>query len=148
MRHDPWHSQTNEVQFGHSPGWKVAVQRPTPKTRWGCCVGCAGEAGNDPVIFFESISVRCSTRPRRWQALYPGDGDYVLDFVDYARTVRDGDALTIVTLGRDGGALRRGVGGRRSVEIRSAHLDVDRGDGDGRARLGARRSNAALPGGA
>ena len=22
---DPWHSQTNEVQFVHSPGWKVAV---------------------------------------------------------------------------------------------------------------------------
>ena len=22
---DPWHSQTNEVQFVHAPGWKVAV---------------------------------------------------------------------------------------------------------------------------
>ena len=22
---DPWHSQTNEVQFVHNPGWQVAV---------------------------------------------------------------------------------------------------------------------------
>ena len=30
---DPWHSQTNEVQFVHSPGWRVACP-PTPKTPW------------------------------------------------------------------------------------------------------------------
>ena len=30
---DPWHSQTNEVAFVHTPGWQVAV----PSKRRGCC---------------------------------------------------------------------------------------------------------------
>ena len=47
---DPWHSQTNEVAFVHSPGWKVAVPSNAEDA-----VGLLRGAlrGNDPVIFFE-----------------------------------------------------------------------------------------------
>jgi 2-oxoisovalerate dehydrogenase E1 component len=47
---DPWHSQTNEVQFVHAPGWKVAVPSNAEDA-----VGLlrASLRGNDPVIFFE-----------------------------------------------------------------------------------------------
>jgi 2-oxoisovalerate dehydrogenase E1 component len=47
---DPWHSQTNEVQFVHNPGWKVAVPSNAEDA-----VGLlrASLRGHDPVIFFE-----------------------------------------------------------------------------------------------
>ena len=47
---DPWHSQTNEVQFVHSPGWKVAVPSNAEDA-----VGLLRTAlrGNDPVMFFD-----------------------------------------------------------------------------------------------
>ncbi|HEY0447383.1 MAG TPA: thiamine pyrophosphate-dependent enzyme, partial [Allosphingosinicella sp.] len=46
---DPWHSQTNEVQFVHNPGWLVAVPSNAEDA-----VGLLRGAlrGNDPVIFF------------------------------------------------------------------------------------------------
>lgn len=88
---DPWHSQTNEVQFVHSPGWKVAVPSNAEDA-----VGLlrASLRGNDPVIFFEHRAMLDATSARR---PYPGD-DFVLPF-GKARIVRDGDDLTIVTWG-------------------------------------------------
>jgi 2-oxoisovalerate dehydrogenase E1 component len=88
---DPWHSQTNEVQFVHSPGWKVAVPSNTEDA-----VGLlrASLRGNDPVIFFEHRAMLDATFARR---PYPGD-DFVLPF-GRARIVREGSDLTIVTWG-------------------------------------------------
>lgn len=88
---DPWHSQTNEVQFVHSPGWKVAVPSNAEDA-----VGLLRGAlrGNDPVIFFEHRAMLDATSARR---PYPGD-DFVLPF-GRARIVRDGDDITIVTWG-------------------------------------------------
>jgi len=88
---DPWHSQTNEVQFVHSPGWKVAVPSNAEDA-----VGLlrASLRGNDPVIFFEHRAMLDATSARR---PYPGD-DFVLPF-GKARIVRDGGDLTIVTWG-------------------------------------------------
>jgi 2-oxoisovalerate dehydrogenase E1 component len=88
---DPWHSQTNEVQFVHSPGWRVAVPSNAEDA-----VGLLRSAlrGNDPVIFFEHramLDAACARRP------YPGD-DFVVPF-GQARTVLEGDDLTIVTWG-------------------------------------------------
>jgi 2-oxoisovalerate dehydrogenase E1 component len=88
---DPWHSQTNEVQFVHSPGWQVAVPSNAEDA-----VGLLRTAlrGNDPVVFFEHRAMLDDAWARR---PWPGD-DYVLPF-GRAKKVRQGDAITIVTWG-------------------------------------------------
>jgi 2-oxoisovalerate dehydrogenase E1 component len=88
---DPWHSQTNEVQFVHNPGWQVAVPSNAEDA-----VGLLRSAlrGNDPVIFFEHRAMLDDAWARR---PYPGD-DYALPF-GRAKTVRRGDDISIVTWG-------------------------------------------------
>ncbi|MBV9572058.1 MAG: pyruvate dehydrogenase [Alphaproteobacteria bacterium] len=88
---DPWHSQTDEVRFVHSPGWKVAVPSNAEDA-----VGLLRTAlrGNDPVIFFEHRAMLDATSARR---PYPGD-DFVLPF-GKARIVREGSDITVVTWG-------------------------------------------------
>ncbi|HWH22010.1 MAG TPA: transketolase C-terminal domain-containing protein [Allosphingosinicella sp.] len=88
---DPWHSQTNEVQFVHNPGWLVAVPSNAEDA-----VGLlrSGLRGNDPVIFFEHRAMLDDMWARR---PYPGD-DYVLPF-GRAKKTREGDQITIVTWG-------------------------------------------------
>lgn len=88
---DPWHSQTNEVQFVHSVGWKVAVPSNAEDA-----VGLlrAGLRGNDPVIFFEHRAMLDAPWARR---KYPGD-DYILPF-GKATLTREGDDITLVTWG-------------------------------------------------
>jgi 2-oxoisovalerate dehydrogenase E1 component len=88
---DPWHSQTNEVQFVHNPGWLVAVPSNAEDA-----VGLLRTAlrGNDPVIFFEHRSMLDDMWARR---PYPGD-EYVLPF-GRAKKTREGDQITIVTWG-------------------------------------------------
>ena len=88
---DPWHSQTNEVQFVHNPGWLVAAPSNAEDA-----VGLLRSAlrGNDPTVFFEHRAMLDDVWARR---PYPGD-DYVLPF-GRARMVREGGAITIVTWG-------------------------------------------------
>ena len=88
---DPWHSQTNEVAFVHTPGWKVAVPSNAEDA-----VGLLRGAlrGNDPVIFFEHRAMLDDAWARR---SWPGD-DYVLPFGRAKRT-REGEAITLVTWG-------------------------------------------------
>lgn len=88
---DPWHSQTNEVQFVHNPGWKVAVPSNAEDA-----VGLlrTGLRGNDPVVFFEHRAMLDDVWARR---PYPGD-DYVLPF-GKAKKTREGSDITIVTWG-------------------------------------------------
>lgn len=88
---DPWHSQTNEVQFVHNPGWQVAAPSNAEDA-----VGLLRTAlrGNDPVVFFEHRAMLDDAWARR---PWPGD-DYVLPF-GRAKKVRQGDAITIVTWG-------------------------------------------------
>lgn len=88
---DPWHSQTNEVQFVHNPGWLVAVPSNAEDA-----VGLlrSGLRGNDPVVFFEHRAMLDDSWARR---PYPGD-DYVLPY-GRAKKVKQGDQITIVTWG-------------------------------------------------
>ena len=88
---DPWHSQTNEVAFVHTPGWKVAVPSNAEDA-----VGLLRTAlrGNDPVLFFEHRAMLDHAWARR---PYPGD-DFALPF-GKARTTVSGDNITIVTWG-------------------------------------------------
>lgn len=88
---DPWHSQTNEVQFVHNPGWKVAVPSNAEDA-----VGLLRGAlrGHDPVLFFEHRAMLDDSWARR---PWPGDA-YVLPF-GRAKKTREGDRITIVTWG-------------------------------------------------
>ena len=88
---DPWHSQTNEVQFVHNPGWLVAVPSNAEDA-----VGLLRGAlrGHDPVLFFEHRAMLDDAWARR---PWPGE-DYVLPF-GRAKKTRQGDDITIVTWG-------------------------------------------------
>ena len=88
---DPWHSMTNEVEFVHAPGWKVAVPSKAEDA-----VGLLRGAlrGNDPVLFFEHRAMLDDSWARR---PWPGS-DYVLPF-GRARKTREGDKITIVNWG-------------------------------------------------
>ncbi|MFH5776653.1 transketolase C-terminal domain-containing protein [Paracoccus sp. NGMCC 1.201697] len=88
---DPWHSQTNEVAFVHSPGWKVAVPSNAEDAA-GLLRGAL--RGNDPVIFLEHRAMLDHAWARR---AWPGD-DYILPF-GKARMVAQGERATIVTWG-------------------------------------------------
>lgn len=88
---DPWHSQSNEVQFVHAIGWRVAMPSNAEDA-----VGLLRSAmrGNDPTIFFEHRAMLDAAWARR---PYPGD-DFVVPF-GKAKTLRQGDELTIVSWG-------------------------------------------------
>ena len=88
---DPWHSQSNEVQFVHAVGWRVAMPSNAEDA-----VGLLRSAlrGNDPTIFFEHRALLDHAWARR---PYPGD-DYVVP-LGKARTLREGKALTVVSWG-------------------------------------------------
>jgi 2-oxoisovalerate dehydrogenase E1 component len=88
---DPWHSMTNEVEFVHNPGWKVAVPS-NAEDAVGLLRGSL--RGNDPVLFFEHRAMLDEAWARR---PWPGDG-YVLEF-GRAKKTREGDRITIVTWG-------------------------------------------------
>jgi 2-oxoisovalerate dehydrogenase E1 component len=88
---DPWHSMTNEVEFVHNPGWKVAVPS-NAEDAVGLLRGSL--RGNDPVLFFEHRAMLDDAWARR---RWPGD-DYVLPF-GRAKKARQGDRITIVTWG-------------------------------------------------
>jgi len=105
---DPWHSQTNEVQFVHAPGWKVAVPSNAEDA-----VGLLRAAirGNDPVIFFEHRAMLDAVWARR---PYPGD-DFVLPF-GQARRICQGEQLTLVTWGAMVERCEAAAAGR-SVEV-------------------------------
>jgi 2-oxoisovalerate dehydrogenase E1 component len=88
---DPWHSQSNEVQWVHGIGWRVAMPSNAEDA-----VGLLRAAlrGNDPTIFFEHRSLLDGSWARR---AYPGD-DFVVEF-GKATLVHSGTAMTVVAWG-------------------------------------------------
>jgi 2-oxoisovalerate dehydrogenase E1 component len=88
---DPWHSQSNEVQWLHGVGWRLAMPSNAQDA-----VGLLRSAlrGNDPTIFFEHRSLLDGGWARR---PYPGD-EFVVPF-GKASLLREGTDLTVVTWG-------------------------------------------------
>jgi 2-oxoisovalerate dehydrogenase E1 component len=88
---DPWHSQSNEVQWVHGLGWHVAMPSNAQDA-----VGLLRSAlrGNDPTIFFEHRSLLDGAWARR---AYPGD-EYVVPF-GKASVLREGTTLTVISWG-------------------------------------------------
>jgi 2-oxoisovalerate dehydrogenase E1 component len=88
---DPWHSQSNEVQWIHGLGWRVAMPSNAEDA-----VGLLRSAlrGNDPTIFFEHRALLDGGWARR---AYPGD-EFVVPF-GKARVLREGSRATVVSWG-------------------------------------------------
>jgi 2-oxoisovalerate dehydrogenase E1 component len=88
---DPWHSQSNEVQWVHGLGWRVAMPSNAQDA-----VGLLRSAlrGNDPTIFFEHRSLLDGGWARR---PYPGD-EFVVPF-GKASLLREGTTLTVISWG-------------------------------------------------
>jgi 2-oxoisovalerate dehydrogenase E1 component len=88
---DPWHSQSNEVQWLHGLGWRLAMPSNAQDA-----VGLLRSAlrGNDPTIFFEHRSLLDGGWARR---PYPGD-EFVVPF-GKASLLHEGSDLTLVTWG-------------------------------------------------
>jgi 2-oxoisovalerate dehydrogenase E1 component len=88
---DPWHSQSNEVQWLHGVGWRLAMPSNAQDA-----VGLLRSAlrGNDPTIFFEHRSLLDGSWARR---PYPGD-EFVVPYGKASR-LREGSELTLVTWG-------------------------------------------------
>jgi 2-oxoisovalerate dehydrogenase E1 component len=88
---DPWHSQSNEVQWVHGLGWRVAMPSNAQDA-----VGLLRSAlrGNDPTIFFEHRSLLDGGWARR---AYPGD-EFIVPF-GKASVLREGTTLSVVSWG-------------------------------------------------
>jgi 2-oxoisovalerate dehydrogenase E1 component len=88
---DPWHSQSNEVQWLHGVGWRLAMPSNAQDA-----VGLLRSAlrGNDPTIFFEHRSLLDGGWARR---PYPGD-EFVVPF-GKASLLREGADLTVISWG-------------------------------------------------
>lgn len=88
---DPWHSQSNEVQWVHGLGWRVAMPSNAQDA-----VGLLRGAlrGNDPTIFLEHRALLDAAWARR---AYPGD-DYVVPF-GKANLVCEGTKLSVISWG-------------------------------------------------
>jgi 2-oxoisovalerate dehydrogenase E1 component len=88
---DPWHSQSNEVQFAHAVGWRLAMPSNAEDA-----VGLLRTAlrGSDPTIFFEHRALLDNPWARR---PYPGD-EFIIPF-GLAKCLRPGKELTVVTWG-------------------------------------------------
>jgi 2-oxoisovalerate dehydrogenase E1 component len=88
---DPWHSVSGEVTWLHGLGWQVAYPSNAEDA-----AGLLRSAlrSNNPTIFFEHRALLDGAWARR---PYPGDS-YLVPFGN-ARTIQEGDAITIVTWG-------------------------------------------------
>jgi 2-oxoisovalerate dehydrogenase E1 component len=111
---DPWHSQTNEVQFVHNPGWLVAVPSNAEDAVGLLRARCA------------ATTRRCSwSIARCWTTAGlggPGPGDaYVLPF-GRARKTRQGEAISIITWGAMVPRCEEGAGRHVRRRHRPAYL--------------------------
>lgn len=88
---DPWHSQCAEVKWVHAIGWQVAMPSNAEDA-----AGLLRYAlrDNNPTIFFEHRKMLDHSWARR---PYPGD-QYIIPF-GKAKTITEGDRLTVVSWG-------------------------------------------------
>ena len=114
-RGDPWHSMCDEVEWAHKVGWQLAMPSNAEDA-----VGLLRSAlrSNNPTIFFEHRNLLDDSWARR---PYPGD-EFVIPF-GKAKTLTEGDKLTVVTWGamvqRCEAAARQHEGNVEVIDLRS-----------------------------
>jgi 2-oxoisovalerate dehydrogenase E1 component len=92
IRGGPFHSQSPETLYAHTPGWHLAYPSNAADAKGLIKTACRTE---DPVLFFEHKGLY-----RQVYTKTPEPGpDYLVPF-GKARTVRGGDDLTVVAWGR------------------------------------------------
>ncbi len=92
IRGGPFHSQTPETLYAHTPGWYLAYPSNAADAKGLIKTACRME---DPVLFFEHKGLY-----RQVYTKTPEPGpDYLIPF-GKARTARRGDDLTVITWGR------------------------------------------------
>src|SRR5438445_11382393 len=92
IRGGPFHSQSPETLYAHTPGWYLAYPSNAADAKGLIKTACRM---NDPVLFFEHKGLY-----RQVYTKTPEPGpDYLIPF-GKARTVREGSDLTVVTWGR------------------------------------------------
>jgi 2-oxoisovalerate dehydrogenase E1 component len=101
----PFHSQSNEAWFVHTPGLKV-VYPSSPEDAKGLMMAAINDPG--PVMFFEHKALY-----RSISGIVPG-GDYEVE-IGKARQVRSGHDVSIITYG---------AGVHWAVEYADAHSDI------------------------
>lgn len=89
VRAGPFHSQSPEAWFAHTPGLKVIVPA-TPTDTKGLLKAAIRD--NNPVIFFEPKYLY-----RRVKEVIP-EGDYVIP-IGKAKTAREGEDISVITYG-------------------------------------------------
>ncbi|HEV8701473.1 MAG TPA: thiamine pyrophosphate-dependent enzyme [Candidatus Polarisedimenticolia bacterium] len=92
IRGGPFHSQTPETLYAHTPGWYLAYPSNAADAKGLVKTACRMD---DPILFFEHKGLY-----RQVYTKTPEPGpDYLIPF-GKARTVRRGDDLTVVAWGR------------------------------------------------
>ncbi len=116
IRGGPFHSQSPETLYAHTPGWYLAYPSNAADAKGLIKTACRME---DPVLFFEHKGLY-----RQVYTKTPEPGpDYLIPF-GKARIVRPGDDLTVVAWGRTVHMVHQALGqmtsdgrGEPSVEI-------------------------------
>src|SRR6266850_1000235 len=115
IRGGPFHSQSPETLYAHTPGWYVAYPSNAADAKGLIKTACRMD---DPVLFFEHKGLY---RQVYTKAPEPGP-DYVIPF-GKARVVRSGTDLTVVAWGRTVHMAQQALGqlaadgGEPSVEV-------------------------------
>ena len=128
IRGGPFHSQTPETLYAHTPGWYLAYPSNAADAKGLIKTACRMD---DPILFFEHKGLY-----RQVYTKTPEPGrDHVIPF-GKARIVRPGDDLTVIAWGRTVHMVQQaisqvaaGAGGEPSVEVidlrTMAPLDID-----------------------
>jgi 2-oxoisovalerate dehydrogenase E1 component len=127
IRGGPFHSQTPESLYAHTPGWRIAYPSNAADAKGLIKTACRM---GDPVLFFEHKGLYRQVYSKSPEP----DADYLVPF-GKARVVRAGDDLTVVAWGRTVHMAQQalsqiaGEAGEPSVEVIDlrtiAPMDID-----------------------
>jgi 2-oxoisovalerate dehydrogenase E1 component len=115
IRGGPFHSQSPETLYAHTPGWYIAYPSNAADAKGLIKTACRMD---DPVIFFEHKGLYRQVYSKTQEP----DADYLLPFGS-ARIVRPGDDLTVIAWGRTVHMVQQalgqlaGAGAEPSVEV-------------------------------